>query len=182
MCKVQDVVDFFVDFALNDPEETMTNKRINKLLYFAQGWSLAKRDKPLFEDDFYAWTYGPVIPGVYQRLKIAGNDKIQGIDNDTYEDNFTSEESMLLIDVLREYAKYSTNGLVDLTHQHDNPWFKAYSVKPSSIISKEDIKEYFKTLSPPKSFSLPALTDKDFIGHRDEKTGNYVLPGAWLDE
>ena len=43
MCKVQDVADFFVDSALNDPEDNMTNLRVNKLLFFAQGWSLARR-------------------------------------------------------------------------------------------------------------------------------------------
>lgn len=33
MCKVQDVADFFVDSALNDPDDNMTNLRVNKLLF-----------------------------------------------------------------------------------------------------------------------------------------------------
>ena len=183
MCKVQDVADFFVDSALSDPDDNMTNMRVNKLLFFAQGWSLAKREgRPLFQEDFYAWDYGPVVPEVYQKYKVAGKGKIQDVDNDNYDNNFTEEESQLLIDVLREYSKFSTSGLVDLSHRAGSPWDKVYERGRSNLIPKEDIRAYFEALPELQSFVMPELSDKDFVGHRDERTGNYVVPEEWFNE
>jgi uncharacterized phage-associated protein len=39
------------------------------MLYYAQGWHLAFFDFPLFEDNIYAWKYGPVIHSVYHNYK-----------------------------------------------------------------------------------------------------------------
>ena len=65
MLKAIDVANFFVDLANSDPDDCMTNLRVNKLLYFAQAWSVVRRNKPLFEEDMQAWKYGPVVPEVY---------------------------------------------------------------------------------------------------------------------
>lgn len=182
MCKVQDVADFFVDSALNDPDDNMTNLRVNKLLFFAQGWSLARRNgKPLFNDDFFAWDLGPVIPDVYHRFKVAGRNKIQDVDNENYDENFSEEEAQLLIDVLRAYSRYSTSGLVDMTHRSGTPWSKVYEAHVKNVIPKKDIQAYFESLPALESFSVPMLSETDFIGRRDEVTGNYVLPEDWAD-
>ena len=183
MCKVQDVADFFIDSTINDPDDNMTNLRINKLLFFAQGWSLVKRKgTPLFKDDFYALDLGPVIPEIYRRLKVAGRGKIQSGDNDNYDEKFSEEETQLLIDVLRHYSKFSTDGLVDLTHKKGSPWDKVYEAHMNNIIPKEDIREYFERMPDLEHFSMPALKDSDYVGYRDEITGNYVLPEDWIDE
>lgn len=34
------------------PDNSIDNLKLNKILYFAQGWSLVKLDLPLFQDDF----------------------------------------------------------------------------------------------------------------------------------
>ena len=183
MSKVQDVVDFFIDSAINNPDDNMTNLRINKLLFFAQGWSLAKYNGiPLFDDDFYAWDLGPVIPSVYHRLKKAGKNKITNIINKDYDKNFSEEEQRLLIDVLRMYSKYSTSGLVDMTHKNGTPWRNVYDSQKDNLISKDEIKAYFSMLPRLKTFSMPELSDRDFVGYRDPTTNNYVLPRNWSDE
>lgn len=183
MCKVQDVADFFIDSALNDPDDNMTNMRVNKMLFFAQGWSLAKRrGKPLFSDDFYAWDYGPVVPVIYHRFKVAGKGKIQDIDNKNYDENFSAEEAQLLIDVLRFYSKYSTGGLVDITHEIGSPWRKVYKANMNNLIPKKEIQAYFEKLPDLRSFSMPVLGEGDFVGYRDTNTGYYVLPEDWMDE
>lgn len=51
MCRAIDVANFFIDLANSDPDDCMTNLRVNKLLYFAQAWSLVRRGKPLFPDE-----------------------------------------------------------------------------------------------------------------------------------
>ncbi|MDR1081312.1 MAG: DUF4065 domain-containing protein [Deltaproteobacteria bacterium] len=46
----------------------LTHLKLQKLLYFAQGWHLAYNDVPLFEDPIEAWKYGPVVRPVYRAL------------------------------------------------------------------------------------------------------------------
>ena len=43
----------------------ISNLKLQKLLYYSQGCFLALRDEPLFDSPIEAWTYGPVVPEVY---------------------------------------------------------------------------------------------------------------------
>ena len=52
--------------------DLMTNLRLQKLLYFAQGWHLARFGRPLFDASIEAWPYGPVVPEVYRAYKEYG--------------------------------------------------------------------------------------------------------------
>ena len=47
----------------------ITNLKLQKFAYFAQGWALARLDHPLFNEEIQAWTYGPVIPYLYAQAK-----------------------------------------------------------------------------------------------------------------
>lgn len=181
MATVFDVADFFIDTALHDPDNHMTNMRVNKLLYFAQGWSLARRGLPLFSDDFEAWPYGPVVPRIYQSLKISGSEKVHGVMSDNYSDHIVQEEQRLLLDVLHEYDKYSTSGLVGLSHAEGSPWAKAIHSCEGAVIPKADIRDYFLKLPPLREFRLPRLTRQNVVGYRDKVSGNYVLPKEWDD-
>ena len=82
MANVHDVAQFFIGLANeqanNEQGDMMTNLRLQKLLYFAQGWHLARYGKPLFDDDIEAWQYGPVVPSVYNAYKQYGRGGIAG--------------------------------------------------------------------------------------------------------
>lgn len=58
--KAIDAANFFIKLANDAGEEGMTNLRVNKLLYFAQAWSLARLGKELFAEDFQAWVYSEI--------------------------------------------------------------------------------------------------------------------------
>lgn len=51
-----DVANFFINLSCNSEEEEMTNLRLNKILFFAQAWSLVRFNKGLFVEDFHAWS------------------------------------------------------------------------------------------------------------------------------
>ena len=51
--KAIDVANFFITVGLMNEGTEMTNARINKLLYFAQGWHLAKTGEPLFNEKIW---------------------------------------------------------------------------------------------------------------------------------
>ena len=44
--------------------ELMTNMKLQKMLYYQQGFHLAYFDTPLFDDEIEAWMYGPVVKSV----------------------------------------------------------------------------------------------------------------------
>ncbi len=46
-----------------------THMKLQKLLYYAQAWSLVWDEKQLFGDRIEAWANGPVVPRLFQQLK-----------------------------------------------------------------------------------------------------------------
>ena len=46
-----DVANFFIDIINSDEEGSVTNLQLNKIVFFAQAWSLVLKNKPLFEQN-----------------------------------------------------------------------------------------------------------------------------------
>jgi uncharacterized phage-associated protein len=147
LTRTQDVANFFLRAVDADAGDSMTNLRLQKLLYFAQAWHLANFDSPLFEDDFQAWVHGPVIPRIYQKYKHCGFHPIPGPFPTPRLDAQTAE---LLAEVWDVYGSYSPTGLEDLTHR-DQPWLDARAGHPPgepcrNVISEAAIQSYYKSL------------------------------------
>lgn len=153
MAKVSDVANFFIELGQAQAEtesgDAVTPLQLEKLLYFAQGWHLARYGKPLFEEDFCAWDLGPVIPSVYHKYKIYGRTGIMREGVPCAAECFTDEEFSLLLDVAREYMRYSAAWLVHLTHEKDTPWDRT---ERNSEICKDTIRDYFSSCEPLESF------------------------------
>ena len=47
----------------------MTNKKLQKLCYYAKAWYLAIYDQNLVEEQFHAWVHGAVQPALYFQYK-----------------------------------------------------------------------------------------------------------------
>ena len=41
--------------------------KLQRLLWFCQGWHYGAYNTPLFAEDFEAWTLGPVVPAIHHR-------------------------------------------------------------------------------------------------------------------
>ena len=52
--------------------ECLTNLKLQKLLYYQQGYHLAAFGTPLFEENVESWMYGPVVPVVYDTYAECG--------------------------------------------------------------------------------------------------------------
>ena len=172
-----DVALFYIDLFNKDNKYIITNLKLNKLLYFAQGWYLSKYNEPLFGEQIEAWNLGPVVPSVYQAYKPLGKKHIMiDRDEDSFDESKVSAEQLeLLIDVYNYYSKYSANELVDMTHVKDSPWDKVYVKNENKVIPNELIKEYFSTQK-----KIPSISDIDFslvdsIG-RIDTDGHLILP------
>ena len=47
----------------------ISNLKLQKLLYYAQGCTLALKNAPLFDDPIVAWQHGPVVESIYHKYK-----------------------------------------------------------------------------------------------------------------
>lgn len=46
--------------------------KLQKLLFYAHAWHLANKERPLFEEDFEAWPWGPIVRDVYNQTRKFG--------------------------------------------------------------------------------------------------------------
>ena len=52
-----------------DHAEPISNMKLQKLCYYAQGLSLARLQRPLFKGQIKAWEHGPFIPALWHKYK-----------------------------------------------------------------------------------------------------------------
>lgn len=119
--------------------EAISNLKLQKLLYYAQGCFLAITGNQLFSDKIVAWQHGPVVETVYQTYKHYG---ASGIDftEDFDDSSFTEEEKNILGQVYDLFGQYSAWKLRNMTHE-ETPW---KTTVPNEEISLDSIKAYFK--------------------------------------
>ncbi|MEK7525024.1 MAG: type II toxin-antitoxin system antitoxin SocA domain-containing protein [Patescibacteria group bacterium] len=114
----------------------ISNKKLQKLLYYAQAWNLVLNDKPLFKDNIEAWIHGPAIWSVYQEYKNFGfNDIVIDVKESEIAD---IKEKDVLDNVWGVYGKYDAQYLEVLTHAEE-PWQKARESVDESSISRNVI-------------------------------------------
>lgn len=146
MFKVEYIADFFLKAIDREQGSSITPLKLQKLLYFTQGHYMAKYDKPLFEDDFEAWTHGPVIRTIYNKYRGYGMNSIDE-PKDFWNNPELSKEAKEVIEyVLNEYGKYDGKYLEMLTHK-EKPWINHYNSASSfndEVIPKDEIMLYYK--------------------------------------
>lgn len=141
MYKALDIAYKILKRATNeDSGELISNMKLQKMLYYMQGFHLAYFGQPLFNDEIEAWMYGPVVPCVFDTFTSKG--KI-GIEYNGDVISLKEEEETLFDKVYDVYMQYSAYGLMELTHK-ERPW-KSVPHGKGQIIPKELIKSYFKT-------------------------------------
>lgn len=177
MRKAIEIANFLLELFKFD-EEGLTNLKLNKLLYFAQGFSYQRLGKPLFADEIEAWSYGPVVSEVYKIFQPCGRNPITPTDEIV---ELSSEEEELLIDVAREYGRYSASGLVSMTHKAGTPWSQVYKQHENKVISQTLIKDYFIEGEDQLPMLELNFNESDFAGHRDEE-GYLVLPKEYNEQ
>lgn len=123
------------------PENDITNMKIQKLLYYAQGTHLALTGERLFPQEIEKWQYGPVVSDVYHNLKEFGSSVIELPKPVSLED--LSESEMKTLNMVYEYfGQFSAIRLMNLTH-NETPW---NSVEMGEIIPQDSITKFFDTI------------------------------------
>ena len=147
------VAEYFIDKA-NKEKKPITNKKLQKLLYYAQVWSLVINKEKLFSERIEAWVHGPAIPVVYRRFKNFEFNPIQ-LDTSSMTFNFSPQQSQLLETIWTIYGKYNAQYLEALSHS-ELPWQEARadvasSEASSNIISLTTAKKFYASKLKSKS-------------------------------
>ena len=174
MMRAIDVANFFIIVgSMNKGAET-TNTRINMLLYFSQGWHLAKTGKPLFNEKIEAWDYGPVVHNVYSTFKPYDKNLITVTSENFDLDSMRDEDFEFLSDIFMNYSDYSTRTLINLTHKKGSPWDTVYVGGKNVIIPQNLMQNYFRTL--PKLYNVDDdIKNLPTVGYINDE-GYTVLP------
>lgn len=146
MPSAMDIADFFI-WKSTKEGGVVTNKKLQKLLYYAQAWYLAIQDKPLFNDKIEAWIHGPTVREVYFAYRDCGFNPIKKEVNDSIADKL-KEQKTLLDNVWSVYGKFDGNYLEELTH-NELPWQEAregleLNMASENEISLETMKKFYR--------------------------------------
>ena len=104
--------------------ETTDKKKLHKLLYYVQGWSLAGLGRPAFVHDLEAWRDGPVSTSFRDNTWHVPCAEVLRIPLENSEIQSDWELQGLIELIAPYYAQFSTEELVAQTHQ-ELPWLQA---------------------------------------------------------
>ncbi len=151
---VNEVANFFIVKACSgDTPEPVTHLKLQKLVYYAQAWSVALDGKALVREEFEAWPHGPVCRELYDRFKGNGwkpiTLEVAGLDAD-YVPQIGADEAELLEDVWGRYGLYTAKALENLTH-NEAPWIEARGdiskiARSSEVISLDAMRSYYSSI------------------------------------
>jgi uncharacterized phage-associated protein len=136
-----------------DEKDPLTNLRLQKLLYYAQAWSLIVRESELFSDEIQAWRHGPVVPTVFRNLPDGhGANQINSNAFATVPD-LQGDEAEFVRRVWEAYNQYSALQLSRMTHQ-EMPWRNAWGERPvdgtgNDPISIDHLEDFFGNQTMP---------------------------------
>ncbi|MDR3302895.1 MAG: DUF4065 domain-containing protein [Treponema sp.] len=127
----------------NDKEggcDLITNMKMQKLVYYCQGFYLALYDTPLFAEPLEAWEHGPVCPPLYHELKAHGANPLPYNGDDFYE-TLNKQEVELILEIYGVYGQFAAWRLREMTHQAP-PW---RDTPFHQVIPHDLMNTYFKT-------------------------------------
>jgi uncharacterized phage-associated protein len=127
----------------------MTTMKLQKLVYYCQGWELAWAGEPLFPEPIQAWANGPVSYDLFKahqgRFRVGQGD-IEGDPG-----ALTDEQSETVDAVLDAYGHLTGHQLSMKTHS-EAPWLSARDgledgIRSSKEVSLDDMQVFFDTLA-----------------------------------
>lgn len=121
----------------------VTNLKLQKTLYYVQGYLLRVYPEAAFNDEICHWQYGPVVPRVYFAYSPYGSSPLNS-DETTNLPKVEKSIKQLIDCVIDECLKHSARELVTKTHE-EAPWEET---EPNQVITQDSITKYFCKNNP----------------------------------
>jgi uncharacterized phage-associated protein len=143
------VAKWFVAWAEAEDAD-LSNLKLQKLLYYAQGHHLGRTGKPLFPEKIEAWSHGPVVPQIYRAFRDFASGDIRLPGSDTFMwDQIDSETADFLILVWNTYGEFAAWRLRNMTHD-EAPWKANFRPDEKNLeIPQSDLLKFFKLVKEP---------------------------------
>jgi uncharacterized phage-associated protein len=140
MADVRDVAKFILSLADTDADECISNMKLQKLLYYCQGFCLVMLGRKLFPDPILRWDHGPVVRTIwedYNRYGAGAIDYPTGFDAS----QIGPDEKHVINEIYSLYGQYSAWGLRNMTHD-EPPW---QNTLPNGEITEDKMIDFFRT-------------------------------------
>ena len=124
----------------------ITNLKLQKMLYYVQGYFSAKFGKDLFEEDLVNWAYGPVVPAVYYEYCSYGASAIKPEALSKLFNGLTDKQTRYICKILDKCLDYTARELVSMTHA-EAPW---QNTSRNQVIEKAKLQKFFQSQDPLK--------------------------------
>ncbi|MGE7136186.1 Panacea domain-containing protein [Luteibacter sp. NPDC031894] len=126
-------------------EDLITNLKLQKLLYYVQGWHLGLYGARAFDGQFKAWVHGPVNLDVYHAFK---HNRWNPILDEMPDVKLSAELEKHVDDVLEVYGGDTAWSLEQRTHR-ERPWLEARgTLQPDeecqTVISDRTMQAFFE--------------------------------------
>ena len=141
MIGIQHIVNYFLSDTNDRDDSDISNLKLQKLIYYAQAFHLAIYELPFFDEDFEAWTHGPVCPEIHHKYKHYKSSPIP-LTSDFEPDLFTLDQLDLLNEINDVFGQYSAWKLRNMTHS-EAPWLSKEAF--AGVIDKPSMMEFYKT-------------------------------------
>lgn len=140
MLSAREVADYFLAQVNEEVGDSLSNLKLQKLVYYAQGFHLALYGKPLFAEQIRNWEHGPVVPDLYHAFKQHSAEPLPvpaTLDTSKY----STEVVELLDEIYSVYGQFSAWKLRCMTHE-EPPWKET---RRGDVIPHALLESYFKT-------------------------------------
>ena len=141
MLSCHDVAKYLLAQVDAEVGDLISNLKLQKLAYYAQGFYLAFYDTPLFPEQIEAWTHGPVVPKLYHAYKEYGANAILS-PTDVDFSKYDQDTKEFLDEIYFVFGQFSAWKLRNMTHE-EPPWSNV--AKEAGVITHAAMKKYFLT-------------------------------------
>ncbi len=165
----------------NENGRNLTKLQLQKLLFFAQAWSIVIRDTELIGDDFEAWKLGPVNKAAWQFFNEVDGRVLPFQDNE-FSSWISPDDRRFIEAVWNSYCGFGPYELSQMTHA-EGPWSAArgpLSVEASgnAVIPLDSISTFYRFAERPKPLKQYEDLLKSEESQADEWLANHNALGA----
>ena len=141
----------------NEVGDLITNKKLQKILYYIKAWGVVYFKDGIIDEPFEAWVHGPVCVKVYELYKTFSYNPIfedyKSFPSEYWKQELVkssrvnSEKMELINAVLLKYGSLSSLQLELLTHS-EKPWIEARGgllpiERGCSVISEHTMRDFY---------------------------------------
>ncbi len=138
--------------------ERITNMKLQKLCYYAQGLALVKLQHPLFSEDIEHWQHGPVVPALWREYKGFGGNPIPIPDKALGVGSLDVDVKRLLDQVINDYGHLTAWELRNQSHS-EPPW---NDTPDGCAITHQKMRSYFQMIVDDMALGVDKQQDSHY--------------------